>query len=185
MEQKTLTTTLRYLHITPRKTRRLVDVIRGCAVHEAQARLMVSSQRAREALLKLLHSAFVSAEQVLKVAPSQLYIKEIYVDQGPKTGRWTPRARGSASKIERKTSHVTLTLGILSDAPSSRFTFIEKQKRKKKEEVQKKNAEKSLHAHEGAHDEKKKTEEGKHDVVRKEKASKKGFLREAFRRKSI
>lgn len=108
---------LRYLKITPRKARAVVDTIRGCSVNEAEARLTVSPQRSGTAILKLLRSAVANARQNPKIDPAKLVIHSIRVDQGPKVGRWTPRARGSGALIERKSCHISIEL---SESPSAR-----------------------------------------------------------------
>lgn len=135
----TVSATLRYLHIPPRKVRFIVDVIRGLPANEAEAQLYIASRRPAEPILKLLRSAIANGRQVLKMEPSRLFIKEIRVDQGPRTKRYTPRARGSASLIEKKMSHVTIVLGILEKEKDARYTFRPKPKKveKPKERAQK------------------------------------------------
>jgi large subunit ribosomal protein L22 len=100
---------LRYLRIAPRKTRSVADLIRGLSVNEAEAQLLVQRRRPAKALLKLLRSAVANAKNN-KLNPDQLFIAEIRVDGGPMLRRFLPRARGSASPIQKKMSHVTITL---------------------------------------------------------------------------
>lgn len=135
----TVTAILKYLHIPPRKVRFIADVIRGMSVNEAEAQLYVAPRRPAVPMLKLLRSAIANGKQVLKAEPSQLFIKEIRVDQGPRTKRYTPRARGSASLIEKKMSHVTIVLGIMEKEKTARYTFRPKPKKeeKSKERTQK------------------------------------------------
>lgn len=164
---------LRHLRLTPRKTRAVADIVRGLSVNEAEARLILSPRRPSAPLLKLLRSAVANAVHNFKLDPTKLYVKEIRVDQGPKTARWTPRARGGASKIEKKTSHVEIVLGVSEKGKEDRFTIVkpEKEKKQTKEEKKAKKAE---------HDEKKKP------IVEKEKpVAKKGFFKRVFRRKSV
>jgi len=108
---QTQTAQLRYLRIAPRKTRGVADLIRGLSVNEAEAQLLVQRRRPAKALLKLLRSAVANAKNN-KLNPDHLFVSEIRVDGGPMLKRFLPRARGSASPIQRKMSHVTITLGV-------------------------------------------------------------------------
>ena len=105
------TAQLRYLRIAPRKVRSVADLIRGLPVQDAEAQLMVQSRRPAKPLLKLLRSAVANAKNKSQNA-DHLFISEIRVDQGPMLKRHLPRARGSASPIQKKMSHVSLTLGV-------------------------------------------------------------------------
>src|ERR1700734_3396770 len=109
MQQQTAK--LSYLRIAPRKTRSVADLIRGLSVNEAEAQLMVQRRRPAKALLKLLRSAVANAKNN-KLNADHLFIKEIRVDGGPMLKRYLPRARGSASPIQKKMSHVTMVLGV-------------------------------------------------------------------------
>ena len=102
---------LRYLRIAPRKTRSVADLIRGLSVNDAEAQLMVQRRRPAKALLKLLRSAVSNAKN-RKLNADHLFVSEIRVDGGPMLKRYLPRARGSATPIQKKMSHVTLTLGV-------------------------------------------------------------------------
>ena len=174
---------LNHLKIPPRKVRILADVIRGLALQEAEAKLMMSPRRPKEALIKLLRSAAADAKNNFKLDVSKLFIKEIRVDQGPKSKRWTPRSRGSASLIEKKTSHVTLILGLLAEGKAPRFT-IEIKKKEKKDETAKKNK------HEKAEDSESKSAPEKPKEKETAKAevkasAKSGLFKKMFQRKSI
>lgn len=166
------TAKLRYLHIAPRKTRAVVDVIRGLPVDEAEAQLLLMPRRAATPLLKLLRSATANAKQTLKQEPDALFIKEIRVDQGPKSTRWMPRARGAMSPIERKTSHVTVVLGVRPAPKASRFT-IRKPVKKGTDEGKKKPKAEKPHAH------------AREEQEEEKKVEKKGFAQRFFRRKSV
>lgn len=172
----TVTAILKYLHIPPRKVRFIADVIRGLSVNEAEAQLYVASRRSAMPILKLLRSAIANGKQVLKVEPSKLFIKEIRVDQGPRTKRYTPRARGSASLIEKKMSHITIVLGLLEKEKEERYKFRPKPK---KEEKSKERSKKPKT--EGKEDDKKPRIE-KGDVKSGTKGT--GFRR-MFQRKSV
>ncbi|MFH0806421.1 MAG: 50S ribosomal protein L22 [Candidatus Brennerbacteria bacterium] len=162
---------LRYLHIAPRKTRAVVDVIRGLPVTEAEAQLLLLPRRAATPLLKLLRSATANAKQVMKKEADALFIKEIRVDQGPKSTRWMPRARGAMSPIERKTSHVSIILEALATPKASRFT-VRKPVKKQTEEKKKRKPKPEAHEETHAREEKKEVE-------------KKGFAQRFFRRKAV
>ena len=98
--------------MSSRKVRLAANVLKNMSVNDAEAQLLVTGNRSRDSLLRLLRSAVANATHNAKLDATTLYIKEIRVDGGPMTKRWTPRARGSASKIEKKTSHITIVLGV-------------------------------------------------------------------------
>lgn len=106
-----VTAKLRRLRIAPRKVRLVADLIRGKTVEEAQTALRFTVKRAAAPLLKLLNSVAVSAKQK-NLDPANLYIAKITVDEGPKFKRWQARARGQASEIQKKTSHITIVLDL-------------------------------------------------------------------------
>jgi len=101
---------LRYLRIAPRKVRLVADLIRGKKVVEAKNILDFSIQKSAKPLRKLLDSAQANAQHNFQLDPDTLQISEIKVDEGPKLKRWRARARGRASEIQKKTSHITLVL---------------------------------------------------------------------------
>ncbi len=166
---------LKYLKIAPRKTRSVADIIRGLPAEEAKVQLMFSKRRAGVSLLKLLESAIANAKHNYQLDVSKLFVKEIRVDQGPKSKRWTPRARGSVNLIEKKSSHVELILGVSEKLQSSKYTFAEKKKKEKP--IKKTNKEKI----------KEKTDENKEiqPRLKVKKSDKPNFFGKVFRRKSI
>jgi len=101
---------LRYLRISPRKVRLIADLVRGMGALEAKHQLELLNKKAALPMLKLLNSAIANAEHNDKLKVEELYIAEIKVDEGPTLKRWIPRARGSASGINKRTSHITLGL---------------------------------------------------------------------------
>ena len=105
-----VTAKLRNLRIAPRKARLVADLIRNKQVEEAQAVLNFTNKKATEPFLKLLNSAAANAKNNFQLDPVNLYISKILVDEGTKLKRWMPRARGQASPIQKKTSHITLVL---------------------------------------------------------------------------
>ena len=125
---QTQTAQLRYLRIAPRKTRSVAGLVRGLPVNDAEAQLMVQRRRPAKALLKLLRSAIANAKNN-KLNADHLFIKEIRVDGGPMLKRYLPRARGSASPIQKKMSHVTITLGV-NDKLKPKYTIVVPKKSK-------------------------------------------------------
>jgi len=101
---------LRYARIAPRKMRLLADLVRGAGLDKAKKQLDFNDKKGAEPLLKLLKSAESNAKSNFKMEPDILYIKEIRVDGGPILKRWMPRARGRATMIRRRSSHVTVVL---------------------------------------------------------------------------
>lgn len=169
--KKTITVKLRYLKIATRKVRFVADVVRGLSLREAESQLLFSPRRASADLLKLLHSAAANAKQQ-KLNVDKLLITEVRVDQGPKQKRWMPRARGSASPIEKRTSHVTIVLKESDAVRPVKFVIHEKPKKK---------AEKEKKAKSESKDKKKEERiEGK-----TKQAKEPSVFRKMFRRKSI
>lgn len=101
---------LRYLRVAPRKTRLVVDLVRGKNVEEAINILTFTRRSASEPVRKLIESALANAESN-DADVDRLYVREIYVDEGPTLRRFRPRAMGRATRINKKTSHVTCVLG--------------------------------------------------------------------------
>lgn len=101
---------LKHLRIAPRKVRLVANAVRGENVLKARTFLNFTVKRATGPILKLLNSAIANAKNNHSIDESNLYISEIMVDQGQTLKRWMPRARGSATQIQKKTSHITLTL---------------------------------------------------------------------------
>ena len=101
---------LRFLRIAPRKVRAVADVIRGIPVERALAILDFTNRAAAEPLARMLRSAVANAANSDGVDVDTLIVGEIMVDQGPTIKRYLPRAMGRATQIQKKTSHVSLTL---------------------------------------------------------------------------
>ena len=107
MEAKAI---LKYARISPRKVGIVLDLIRGKDVTYARAILKNTPKSASEYLIKLLDSAVANAENNLGLNKEDLIVSECYVCQGPTLKRIRPRARGSADRILKRTSHVTLVV---------------------------------------------------------------------------
>jgi len=101
---------LKYLHTAPRKVRLLADLIRGKSLKDAKAQMAFSKNKASVPMLKLLKSAEQNARHNFKLETDNLRVKEIKVDEGPVFKRFMPRARGRATTIRRRTSHIALIL---------------------------------------------------------------------------
>lgn len=104
---------LSFYRQSPKKVRKVVDVIRGMRVEKAQAQLLLMSKRASDPIRKLLDSAIANAVNSEKnpVTIDRLFIKQITVDEGPTLRRYRPRAFGRASIIRKRTSHIKIVLG--------------------------------------------------------------------------
>jgi large subunit ribosomal protein L22 len=96
--------------MSPRKVRLVVDQIRGKGVEEALNILTFNPRGAAEPLAKLLRSAVANADNKGDVDIDKLVVDTAYVDEGPTWRRWLPRAMGRATRIRKRTSHVTLEL---------------------------------------------------------------------------
>ncbi|MCP5468515.1 MAG: 50S ribosomal protein L22 [Deltaproteobacteria bacterium] len=101
---------IKFLRVAPRKAMMVADMIRGLKVQEALAILSFSKRHVARDLKKLLNSALANAEQNGGVDPDNLFVKKLTVDQGPTMKRWRARARGSGSRINKKTSHICVTV---------------------------------------------------------------------------
>ena len=100
----------RYVRISSRKVKVVIDLIRGKQVAEAKAILMATPKAATDPVSKLLNSAIANAENNMDLSADNLYIAEVYADQGPTLKRYRPRAQGRASRIRKRTSHITIIL---------------------------------------------------------------------------
>lgn len=100
----------RYIRIAPRKVRLVVDLIRGKQVGEALAILKHTPKAASPVVEKLLNSAIANAENNNNLDPNGLVVQKVFVDQGPTLKRFRPRAMGRASRIHKRTSHITVVL---------------------------------------------------------------------------
>jgi len=102
--------TLRYVRVSPRKARRVVDLIRGRHVEEARRILRFSPLGASRDVAKLLDSAVANAERTPGVVTQNLVVERAWVDEGPTLKRWRPRAYGRATRIRKRTSHITVVV---------------------------------------------------------------------------
>lgn len=100
----------KYIRISPRKVRQVVDLIRGKSVDEASAILKLIPNRAKEPVGKALKSAVANAEHNANLNKDDLVVSKVYVDQGPTLKRFKPRAMGRADRIMGRTSHITVVV---------------------------------------------------------------------------
>ena len=101
---------LRYLRISPRKVKIVLDLIRGKDVATATAILLNTPKAASEPVLKLLKSAAANAENNHQMDPEKLYVSEVFATPGPIIKRMMPRAQGRGYRINKRTSHVTIAV---------------------------------------------------------------------------
>ena len=100
----------RFVRITPMKARRVVDMVRGLPVDDALALLQFAPQAAAETVYKVLESAVANAESNEGLNRAGLVVSKAMVDEGPTMKRWRARAQGRASRINKRTSHITLVV---------------------------------------------------------------------------
>ena len=98
----------KFIRVSPRKIRLVMDQVRGRKVEEALNILSFAPQKGARILKKLINSAVANAEQNSNVDVDSLYVKRLYADEGPTMKRWRPRAQGRATRINKRTSHLTV-----------------------------------------------------------------------------
>ena len=105
----------RYVRSAPRKARLVMQHIRGKGVADARAILDHTPRAVSRDVLKLLNSAVANAEHNYELDSVELKVSHAFVDEGPTIKRWRPRAYGRASRINKRTSHMTITLTTTSE----------------------------------------------------------------------
>jgi ribosomal protein L22, bacterial type len=100
----------KYIRISPRKVKIVIDLIRGKQVDQALAILMYTPKAAAPVVEKLLNSAIANAENNLSLPRDELYVAEVFANPGPTLKRYVARSRGSASPMLKRTSHITVVL---------------------------------------------------------------------------
>jgi large subunit ribosomal protein L22 len=119
-EVKEVRAAAKWVRITPRKARLVVEHIRGRTVPEARTMLAFTERAAAREIDKLLRSAVANAEANHNLIGDDLIVKTAYVDEGPTIKRWRPRARGRAAQIRKRMCHITITLGPATTATVTR-----------------------------------------------------------------
>ena len=107
--------TAKYLRTSPRKMRRVIGLIEGQHVEEARRILHLSPLGATHDVGKLLNSAVANAEQQPGVIADNLVVDRAWVDDGPTLRRFRPRAYGRATRVRKRTSHVTVVVKTMGD----------------------------------------------------------------------
>jgi large subunit ribosomal protein L22 len=119
-EVKEVRAAAKWVRITPRKARLVVEHIRGRTVPEARTMLAFSERAAAREIDKLLRSAVANAEANHDLIGDDLVVKTVYVDEGPTIKRWRARARGRAARIRKHMCHITITLAPATTATVTR-----------------------------------------------------------------
>ena len=101
---------LKFIRVSPRRTRLVIDQIRGKKVEEALDILKFTPKRSAAIVAKVLRSAIANAESTQSVDVDRLYIKRVAVDEGGMWKRFMPRAQGRATRIRKRLSHVTVVI---------------------------------------------------------------------------
>ena len=112
---------LRHSHVAPNKVREVLKLIRNKPVQEAEEILRFSERDAAFLVGKVLHSAIANAEHNEGLVPDELYVSTAYADEGVTAKRWRPRARGRATRIRKRTSHITVIVSRLPEDQLARL----------------------------------------------------------------
>src|SRR5436309_4528470 len=107
--------TLKYLRTSAYKVREVLDLIRGLGVEDARHVLMFNERGPAREVLKVLNSAVANADHSLNIPADELKVAVAFADEGPTIKRWRPRARGRATRIRKRTCHITIVVARLSD----------------------------------------------------------------------
>ena len=100
----------KYIRISPRKVKIVIDLIRGKSAEDAQAILTYTPKAAAPVVLKVLNSAIANAENNQNLNRKDLYVAEVHANTGPTLKRYVARSRGSASPMLKRTSHISVVL---------------------------------------------------------------------------
>jgi large subunit ribosomal protein L22 len=107
--------TMKYVRTSPSKMRRVIELIRGAHVEDARRILRFSALGPSREVEKLLNSAIANAEQNPGVIADNLMVDRAWVDDGPTLRRFRPRAYGRATRVRKRTSHVTVVVKTMGD----------------------------------------------------------------------
>ena len=110
--------TAKFVRMSPTKARIVIDLIRGRHVDDAQRVLRFTQRGASEPVLKVLNSAIANAEHNHALDPEDLVVAEAFADEGPTLRRFKPRARGRATRIDKRTSHITIVVSDMNEEVS-------------------------------------------------------------------
>ncbi|MBI2692502.1 MAG: 50S ribosomal protein L22 [Solirubrobacterales bacterium] len=121
--------TARYVRSSPRKSRLVVDHIRDSSVEDARIFLQFTARHVGRDVAKVLESAVANAEHNHELDVDNLHIVKAFVDEGPTLKRWRPRAKGRATQILKRTSHITV---VVSDVPAKELKKMSELKKTRK-----------------------------------------------------
>ncbi|MGI5951717.1 MAG: 50S ribosomal protein L22 [Brooklawnia sp.] len=135
----------RHVRMSPMKVRRVVDLVRGMGVTDALNTLRFAPQAASEPVYKVVASAVANAENTEQLRADDLYISQAFVDEGVTMRRIRPRAKGSASRIYKRASHITVVVEPHAPAeqPKPKVDKAEAKKSQKKTDAKKTDAKKA------------------------------------------
>ncbi len=177
----------KHIKISPRKLRLVVDVVRKMSAEDALNQLKFINKKGALPVAKLIKSGIATAVNDFELDKNNLFVKEIRVDEGATMKRWMPRARGRATPIRKRTSHIVLVLGELIDSGI---------KKAKKKEIdapvklsdlgggEKKTEKDAKQTKKEDLGEEKKVKTEKKAEAKKEAKNEKGFVKKVFRRKN-
>ncbi len=129
--------TAKFIRMSPRKVRLVVDVVRGNKLAEARNQLQFMNKAAAKPVLKLINSAAANAVHNFNLKEEDLVVKTIMADEGPTIKRWKPRAHGRAFPIRKRTSHILVVLSDGKDAKDVKDTKVGKEVKSEKKETKK------------------------------------------------
>jgi large subunit ribosomal protein L22 len=187
---------VKHLRTSARKTRLVVDLVRGMPVEKALDQLKFVNKRVTGSVSKLINSAIANAENAFELSKDNLFIKEIRVDEGATLKRWMPRAHGRATPIRKRTSHVSVVLGEIKDSGEKKakkqkidapVKLGEQAKKEKKEEkINKKETgtTKSAETSSAVPAQEKVADTKPEGHTKNAEGGSKGFAKKVFRRKS-
>jgi large subunit ribosomal protein L22 len=116
-ERQEVKAVAKWVRMSPRKARLVIEHIRGRSVPEARTVLAFTQRAAAREIEKVLSSAVANAEANHDLDGDELVVSAAYVDEGPVMKRWRPRARGRAARIRKPTCHITVKLTTVDSAP--------------------------------------------------------------------
>ena len=111
----------RYVRMSPYKARVVLDIIRGLEVAAAEDVLINTERSAADVILKTMQSAVANAGHNDSIPPEELFVSACYADEGPTLKRWRPRASGRATRIRKRTCHITIIVSRLEGAALDRL----------------------------------------------------------------
>ena len=164
----------RFVRVTPMKARRVGDLVRGLGVDDALATLKFAPQAAAATVYKVVDSAAANAEGTEHLSRADLIVSKILVDEGPTLKRHRPRAQGRATRIDKRTSHITVVVAPrVEDEPVEKNPAPAKKSAKKADTAKKAPAKKAAADHAEAAEKPAKKATAKKSAAKKATAEKK------------